>query len=84
VADVAVVAERLVGALAQMGRENPHEGVLDITCSVGVAMLGPDSSTVSALHEQADTAMYEAKTAGGNRFALSADDLASAPTDPSS
>jgi diguanylate cyclase (GGDEF)-like protein/PAS domain S-box-containing protein len=78
VEEIVVVAERLVDAIAAMGREHSHDGVPDITCSVGVAMLTPDSSLVSAVSDQADAAMYEAKAQGRNRFVVSADGMAEA------
>jgi diguanylate cyclase (GGDEF)-like protein len=83
VADVSVVADRLVNALADLGRRYPHEGIPDITCSVGVAMLMPKTSSVTAVSEIADAAMYEAKGDGRNRFVISTSGLAQQPDAPS-
>jgi diguanylate cyclase (GGDEF)-like protein/PAS domain S-box-containing protein len=84
VADVAVLAERLVQAIAKMGREHPHDGVADITCSIGVAMLLPETTSVNAISEQADAAMYAAKAKGRNCFVVSAEGMAEATGAPKS
>lgn len=63
------IAERIRSAVQQ-----PTEGVPEgypISASIGVALSSPgtqDSITPEELFRLADTAMYEAKTAGGNRI----------------
>ena len=75
VAAVAIVAERLVKAIAAMGHEHAHDGIAEIACSIGVAMFLPSTSSASAITELADAAMYEAKAAGRNQFVVSAEGM---------
>ena len=44
-----------------------------ITASVGIAVFPEHGNTPHSLLEAADTALYQAKTAGRNRVAVSAD-----------
>ncbi len=66
-------AERLRILLARKSIEGP-QGKLSVTASFGVATLvGPAVGvTATALFEQADAALYEAKRAGRNRVACAA------------
>ncbi len=60
------IAERLRSAIA----ENPftsEQGPIAITVSLGVSRAGRDLSSLVALIEQADTALYQAKQKGRNR-----------------
>jgi ABC transporter DrrB family efflux protein len=69
-ADAVALAERVIAVLAQ-----PYPGIpteFGITASVGVvvAETGGDPLVLDQLVRMADHAMYEAKTAGGNRLAI--------------
>jgi diguanylate cyclase (GGDEF)-like protein len=62
-----VVAEAIVGAIAEHQPDDPDVGT--VTVSVGVAMFGVDPTmSYATLLSEADTAMYAAKDAGGNGF----------------
>lgn len=65
--DVALVAEKIIGALKQPITVNGHE--LQITTSIGIALF-PVNGTDDAqeLMKKADTAMYAAKEAGRNGY----------------
>ncbi len=45
-------------------------GAAEISCSIGIAFHPRDGETAEALLGNADKAMYRAKEAGKNRFAL--------------
>ena len=62
------LAERIVEALRPAFELAP-EGSLTATGSVGVAVAGP-GATVETMLRDADTAMYAAKRAGGNRVVV--------------
>ncbi len=64
----AAAAARVCEAVAVRGRVDGH--VLDITCSVGVALGSFLSVTSSELLRRADAAMYRAKRAAGGGYAL--------------
>jgi diguanylate cyclase (GGDEF)-like protein/PAS domain S-box-containing protein len=69
-----VVAQALVDAIADR-KVRYRDVTLEVTASIGVALLGPGSA--SNAHEvlaRADAAMYEAKRAGGNRWSVSGGD----------
>lgn len=55
-------AEKIVAVLSEPFRVGEH--VLDISCSVGIAIFPRDADHAAALIERADTAMYAAKEAG--------------------
>lgn len=55
-------AEKVVAALSEPFRVDAH--VLDISCSVGIAVFPRDADSVAGLIERADAAMYAAKQAG--------------------
>lgn len=57
------LAERLRQAVAELPLDAPPQG---ITCSFGVAQLGPDQS-IEQLLKQADQALYQSKHSGRNR-----------------
>jgi diguanylate cyclase (GGDEF)-like protein len=67
-ADAIRVAERLQNALGVPvvidGRE------VFVTASIGIAIASPDHQSAEDLLRDADTAMYKAKTAGGDRYAI--------------
>lgn len=68
--DVAqVVAERVRKAIETI--RLPEHEALRFSASFGVAAVTPDMGSVDAWYGRADTALYEAKTKGRNRVALS-------------
>ncbi|MDE2586297.1 MAG: bifunctional diguanylate cyclase/phosphodiesterase, partial [Betaproteobacteria bacterium] len=58
------VGEKLLEAVAQPYREGDHK--LFLTASIGVAIFPEDGKDMDILLRNADTAMYAAKSAGGN------------------
>jgi diguanylate cyclase (GGDEF)-like protein/PAS domain S-box-containing protein len=66
--DACRVAERILGALSQRVSINGHDVVS--TVSIGIALFSPDYQHPEDLLRDADTAMYRAKSAGKNRYAL--------------
>ena len=70
------VLDRVRGLLARQAIELDGGTALQVTCSIGVAELGPGRSVPEAV-EAADRALYVAKEAGRNRVAV-------APPPPSS
>ena len=66
-ADCAIVAERLLQALAAPVRNGQRQ--ISISASIGVVVY-PDQGEKGKLVANADSAMYAAKRAGGNTFAL--------------
>ncbi|MEM7434638.1 MAG: diguanylate cyclase [Myxococcota bacterium] len=72
-----IVAERLRGRLANTPKV--EGGPEQITVSVGLAMLGADS-TAEALIEQADQALYRAKARGRNRVEVAGEERRKAST----
>ncbi|MEM7137907.1 MAG: diguanylate cyclase [Myxococcota bacterium] len=72
-----IVAERLRGRLANTPKV--EGGPEQITVSVGLAMLGPNS-TAEALIEQADQALYRAKARGRNRVEVAGEERRKAST----
>ncbi|MCL5049546.1 MAG: EAL domain-containing protein [Firmicutes bacterium] len=61
-------AEKYVHQLQELFAEplRLHQDNFRVTVSIGVALLTPDSSSVESLLQQADQAMYEAKSQGRN------------------
>lgn len=66
--DACRVAERILGALSQRVVINGHDVIS--TVSIGIALSCADYEQAEDLLRDADTAMYRAKSAGKNRFAL--------------
>lgn len=64
--DAAVVARRLLVALAQPYRLAGQQ--IPLTASVGIALCPQNGSSFDELVKKADTAMYQAKRLGKNRF----------------
>ncbi|MET3807161.1 diguanylate cyclase (GGDEF)-like protein [Nakamurella sp. UYEF19] len=63
--DAVAVAERIVSVVRQPFRLADRS--ITLSCSVGVAVAGPGTTT-QALLSEADAAMYEAKSAGKDRM----------------
>ncbi len=66
VSRVAFIAERLIVALSQPFQIGEHE--LQAGVSIGVCIYPEDGSDIGSLLKNADTAMYQAKAAGGNTY----------------
>lgn len=72
--DVAVdIAERLLEAFRQPIQADEH--ALQMTPSIGIAQFPEHGSDIYTLLKHADTAMYEAKHQGRNRFSVYMDEL---------
>jgi two-component system, cell cycle response regulator len=75
-----LLAERVRSRIAR--HEFAHSGSsFRVTCSFGIASLGPDVSTVRDLYEAADKALYRVKNSGRNGVA-SSDEAASPAPEP--
>lgn len=64
--DLSIRLERMMAAVAEpllIGREE-----IVVTCSIGVCCFPMDGDSVEVLLRNADTAMFQAKSAGRNRF----------------
>jgi two-component system, cell cycle response regulator len=61
------VAERIRASIEQTPFRIGGRTELNVTISVGVAMLEPPHDTVATLMKRADMALYEAKRGGRNR-----------------
>ncbi len=64
--DAAVVANKIVEALAPAVQLNGHEAF--VTPSIGITIFPSDGPSAEKLLKNADTAMYRAKEEGGNGF----------------
>ena len=64
--EAALIAERILAALAKPMTLNGHE--LIVTPSIGISMAPLDSDSFEQLLKHADTAMYQAKNAGRNNY----------------
>lgn len=69
VAQSAVVAERIRGAVARIAIETEF-GTVRFTASIGVTETAEGDDSVDTLLARADAALYEAKAAGRNRVAV--------------
>jgi diguanylate cyclase (GGDEF)-like protein len=67
------VAERLRDAVAQASVYAPHGETVRFTISIGVATMQEEHTTLDALLNQADRALYQAKHSGRNRVSLYGD-----------
>jgi diguanylate cyclase len=64
--DAAIVARRMLAAVAEAHSINQHD--LHITASIGVSIYPDDGGDAEALIKNADTAMYQAKENGRQNF----------------
>tara|TARA_Y100000588_G_scaffold321228_1_gene352352 strand:- start:57682 stop:59472 length:1791 start_codon:yes stop_codon:yes gene_type:complete len=71
--DAALVAENIIKELTKPYHLDGH--VLNITCSVGVAIFFHDGDEAEALLNSSDKAMYGAKTSGRNKYKFYSDKL---------
>lgn len=63
---VAAIAQRLIDAITPPFQVAGHE--LLIGASIGISLYPHDGADIGALLKNADTAMYQAKAAGGNAY----------------
>ncbi|MGL4317573.1 MAG: diguanylate cyclase domain-containing protein [Pseudomonas sp.] len=63
------VADKIIDSMAEPLEVRGH--ALQISTSIGVALLGGQANSSETLLEKADLALYQAKQAGRNRFSLS-------------
>lgn len=73
VEDAAVVAERIIARLSEPFILNNKQVV--VTTSIGISSFPADSLDVSAMLQNADTAMYHAKEQGKNRYQFFNNDI---------
>ncbi|HXC61211.1 MAG TPA: GGDEF domain-containing protein, partial [Nitrospiria bacterium] len=66
VEDIPPIAQKILHILAEPIQIDKHE--LKITTSVGISFFPDDGELVETLLKKADTAMYQAKKEGKNRF----------------
>lgn len=66
--DVRLIGDRIVRAVDAPYVEGDRD--LSVTCSVGIVVTSDSSAEPDQLIRDADTAMYEAKTAGRNRYRI--------------
>lgn len=71
--DAALVAENIIEELTKPYHLDGH--VLNITCSVGVAIFFHDGDEAETLLNSSDKAMYGAKTSGRNKYKFYSDKL---------
>ncbi len=71
--DAIGAAKRLLSALEPSIHHEGHE--LVVTASVGIVIPTPDTLDATTVVRDADTAMYRAKSSGGNRYAIFSKDL---------
>jgi diguanylate cyclase (GGDEF)-like protein len=67
------IAKTIIGTLAEPFRLGPDEAF--ISASIGIALYPQDARELDVLFENADQAMYAAKSAGRNRFSYFTPDL---------
>ena len=70
--DCGPIAQKALDALAQPFSLDGHE--VSVSASIGIAVCPGDGETVDALINNADSAMFGAKQAGGNRYCYYAAD----------
>lgn len=75
--DAAMVAHKAVQALG--GAVTIERGTFEVGASIGISMYPKDAHDRDRLLELADTAMYEAKRSGRNRFAFAAPEDRASP-----
>ena len=63
------IAEAIRAAVAALGLAHAQSLYGHVTASIGVATLGPQTSSAQALQAQADAQLYLAKTRGRNQVA---------------
>jgi diguanylate cyclase (GGDEF)-like protein len=64
--DAAIAARRMLQAVAEVHPVDQHD--LRVTTSIGVSVFPDDGQDAETLMKNADTAMYEAKAAGGQTY----------------
>jgi diguanylate cyclase (GGDEF)-like protein len=72
-ADAAASAQKIISALLIPHQVKPHE--IHTTVSIGASIYPEDGEDVASLLKAADTAMYQAKKNGRNRYQLFSPDM---------
>jgi len=67
---VRILADRLLEAIRMLDMSVAHEKVPQVTCSIGIAAFTPGMASPRQLLDRADRALYEAKSAGRDRFSV--------------
>jgi len=70
-ADAEIIAERLRSTIGETPFRLSDGTEVSVTISVGLAMFGDGTETASRLINEADAALYKAKSAGRNRVVIS-------------
>ncbi len=73
-AEAMAFAQRICDSIARLRVPAPGGHQVSVTASVGVAVLGGDLDTATALLAAADSGLYGAKRAGRNRVMFATDD----------
>ena len=76
VRDASLIAEKLLGAMAEPHFVAGH--LLRVTLSIGVSLYPDDGKDAEAILTHADTAMYHAKRGGRNNYRLFTPDMGTA------
>jgi diguanylate cyclase (GGDEF)-like protein len=77
--DAALIAQKLLEAVAQPTRVEGHE--LFVTTSIGIALYPQDGDSAESLLKNADNAMYRAKEIGPNQYQLCTTEMNRRATD---
>jgi diguanylate cyclase (GGDEF)-like protein/PAS domain S-box-containing protein len=77
--DAARVAEKLIGAVSQPYKVEPHELIL--TTSIGISIYPDHGKEASSLLRNADASMYSAKEAGRNQYRFYSEESTSRATE---
>jgi diguanylate cyclase (GGDEF)-like protein len=80
--DAALVAEKILAALAAPGQVDNHP--ISLSASIGIALFPDDGTDAATLIASADTAMYSCKRHGGSTFQFYGDAIARTHSLPSS
>ncbi|ASP38307.1 hypothetical protein CHH28_06260 [Bacterioplanes sanyensis] len=72
-ADIEHMARRIISTLSETYRIEHFK--LNTSCSIGISLFPHDSSDAFVLMRNADTAMYQAKSQGGNGYQFYTDDM---------
>ena len=65
-----MVAERVRMAVAALRTPTQSSAFFSVTISVGVSMVSPSTRDYHQLLSEADTALYQAKHSGKNRYCI--------------
>lgn len=71
--DSIIIADKLISAMAMPHQISGH--LLHVTMSIGISLFPVDSKNPEALVRDADTAMYQAKKKGRNKYMMFTQDM---------